>query len=63
MIRYRREQHSDSNADLKALMTAEPMSAETHAQIMRKKVEARRRIEDARDRARHEQSDFVFAAT
>ena len=36
-------------AQLKDLMTAPPMSAEQHAQVMRKRIEQRRKVEEARD--------------
>jgi len=38
-----------NTAQLKDLMTAPPMSAEQHAEIMRKRNEQRRKIEDARE--------------
>ncbi|HZX27184.1 MAG TPA: hypothetical protein VFF16_08955 [Telluria sp.] len=36
-------------AQLKELMTAPPMSAAQHAQLMRKRIEQRRMLEEARD--------------
>lgn len=38
------------SADLKALMTAPPMSAERHAMIIRKRIEMRRMLEEMRER-------------
>jgi hypothetical protein len=36
-------------AQLKDLMTAPPMSAAQHAQVMRKRIEQRRMVEEARE--------------
>lgn len=42
--------HNYSNtAQLKDLMTVPPMSAEQHAQILRKRIAQRRMVEEARD--------------
>jgi hypothetical protein len=45
-----------SDARLKELMTARPMTAEKHAEINRKRIRARRMLEDAREQRnnRHE---------
>lgn len=39
-----------NTAQLKELMTAPPMTAEQHAAINRKRIEQRRRIEEAKER-------------
>ena len=39
----------DSTAQLKDLMTMPPMTAEQHAAVMRKRIEHRRMIEDAKE--------------
>ena len=42
--------HNYSNtAQLKDLMTVPPMSAEQHAQVLRKRIAQRRMVEEARD--------------
>ncbi|GAB3419108.1 hypothetical protein NX774_20565 [Massilia agilis] len=38
-----------NTAQLKDLMTAPPMSAARHAEVMRKRIEQRRMLEEARD--------------
>jgi hypothetical protein len=38
-----------NTAQLKELMTAPPMSAARHAEVMRKKIAQRRMLEEARD--------------
>jgi hypothetical protein len=38
-----------NHAQLKELMTARPMTAERHAEINRKRIRARRMLEDARE--------------
>jgi hypothetical protein len=43
-----------NTAQLKDLMTAPPMSASQHAEIMRKRNEQRRKIEDAREQRQAE---------
>jgi hypothetical protein len=44
-------ENKDKNmALLKDLMTAPPMTAEQHAAIMRKRIEQRRMVEEAKDR-------------
>jgi hypothetical protein len=39
----------NNNARLKEMMTARPMTAERHAEINRKRIRARRMLEDARE--------------
>jgi hypothetical protein len=46
------------NAQLKDLMTAPPMSAARHAEIMRKRNEQRRKIEDAREQRQAEKDPY-----
>lgn len=46
-----------SQAPLKNLMTAAPTSPEIHAEIMRKKIEARRQMEEASDRRFYQNQD------
>jgi len=48
----------ENTADLKELMTAPPMTAKQHAETMRKKLEHRRMIEDAREITKLGQRDF-----
>ena len=43
-----------STAQLKDLMTAPPMTAAQHAEIMRKRNEQRRKIEDAKEQRQAE---------
>lgn len=38
-----------NTAELKELMTAPPMSAARHAEVMRKRIAKRRMLEEARD--------------
>jgi hypothetical protein len=47
-----------STAQLKELMTVPPMSAAQHAEIMRKRNEQRRKIEDAREARKEEQERY-----
>jgi hypothetical protein len=47
-----------NTAQLKDLMTAPPMTATQHAEIMRKRNEQRRKIEDAREARKAEQEAF-----
>jgi ketol-acid reductoisomerase len=47
-----------NTAQLKDLMTAPPMTAEQHAEIMRKRNEQRRKIEDAREARKEEQERY-----
>ncbi|WP_197416359.1 MULTISPECIES: hypothetical protein [unclassified Massilia] len=47
-----------NTAQLKDLMTAPPMTATQHAEIMRKRNEQRRKIEDAREARKAEQEGY-----
>jgi hypothetical protein len=47
-----------NTAQLKELMTVPPMSAAKHAEIMRKRNEQRRKIEDAREARKEEQERY-----
>jgi hypothetical protein len=47
-----------NTAQLKDLMTAPPMTATQHAEIMRKRNEQRRKIEDAREARKAEQEAY-----
>ena len=47
-----------NTAQLKDLMTAPPMTATQHAEIMRKRNEQRRKIEDAREARKEEQERY-----
>jgi single-stranded DNA-specific DHH superfamily exonuclease len=47
-----------STAQLKDLMTAPPMTAAQHAEIMRKRNEQRRKIEDAMEARKEEQERY-----
>jgi hypothetical protein len=47
-----------STAQLKDLMTTPPMTAAQHAEIMRKRNEQRRKIEDAREARKEEQERY-----
>jgi hypothetical protein len=47
-----------STAQLKELMTVPPMTAAQHAEIMRKRNEQRRKIEDAREARKEEQERY-----
>jgi len=48
-----------NDALLKELMTAPPMSAEQHAEIMRKRIADRRMVEEARERKNADEDIFV----
>lgn len=48
-----------STAQLKELMTAPPMSAEQHAQLMRKRIAHRRMVEDAKESQLQENADWA----
>lgn len=48
-----------NTAQLKELMTAPPMTAEQHAAINRKRIELRRRVEEAKER-KHDSGDPLF---
>jgi len=47
-----------NTAQLKDLMTVPPMTAAQHAEIMRKRNEQRRKIEDAREARKEEQEQY-----
>ena len=47
-----------NTAQLKELMTVPPMTAAQHAEIMRKRNEQRRKIEDAREQQRAERDPY-----
>jgi hypothetical protein len=47
-----------NTAQLKDLMTVPPMTAEQHAEIMRKRNEQRRKIEDAREAKQAERERY-----
>jgi hypothetical protein len=47
-----------NTAQLKDLMTVPPMTAAQHAEIMRKRNEQRRKIEDAREQQRAERDPY-----
>ena len=47
-----------NTAQLKDLMTTPPMTAAQHAEIMRKRNEQRRKIEDAREQRRAERDPY-----
>ncbi|MEO6354371.1 MAG: hypothetical protein ABIO19_07150 [Burkholderiaceae bacterium] len=49
-----------STAQLKELMTAPPMTAEQHAQLMRKRIAHRRMVEDARESHRQDNADWAL---
>jgi hypothetical protein len=51
-----------STAQLKEMMTAPPMTAQQHAAINRKRIELRRKIEEAKERKSGD-IDPVFGAT
>jgi hypothetical protein len=48
-----------NTAQLKDLMTVPPMTAAQHAEIMRKRNEQRRKIEDAREQQRAERDPYA----
>lgn len=54
-----RNNYDESIVKLKDLMTADPISAEVHAAVMRSKVEARRQGEDAREAARQRREESL----
>jgi hypothetical protein len=47
-----------NTAQLKDLMTTPPMTAAQHAEIMRKRNEQRRKIEDAREQRQAENNPY-----
>ena len=49
----------DNTAHLKELMTAPPMTAEQHAAINRKRIEMRRKLEEAKER-KSDREDPLF---
>jgi hypothetical protein len=51
-----------STAQLKEMMTAPPMTAQQHAAINRKRIEQRRKIEEAKER-KSDFADPVFGFT
>jgi hypothetical protein len=53
------QRYNDSTAKLKDIMTALPMSAEIHAARMRKQVEARRAVEDAKEAVKQQQDELT----
>lgn len=48
-----------STAQLKELMTAPPMTAQQHAQLMRKRIAHRRMVEDAKESQLQENADWA----
>lgn len=50
-----------STAQLKELMTAPPMTAEQHAQLMRKRIAHRRMVEDARESHMQANADWEIS--
>ena len=53
-------ENKDKNmALLKDLMTVPPMTAEQHAAIMRKRIEQRRMLEEAKDRTELDNHQFL----
>lgn len=50
-----------STAQLKELMTAPPMTAEQHAQLMRKRIAHRRMVEDARESNMQANADWEIS--
>lgn len=51
-------QDNDSVASIKALMNDEPISLEEHSERLRRQVQNRRMLEDARDLARDRAADL-----
>ena len=47
-----------NTAQLKDLMTAPPMSAEQHAEVMRKRIQQRRMLEEAKELRKAESWQF-----
>lgn len=52
-------QYAHSSAKLRAMMKDAPMSAEAHAEIMRRRVDARRQVEIARENTMLETADIL----
>jgi len=51
-----------NTAQLKDLMTVPPMTAAKHAEIMRKRNDQRRKIEDAREQQKAERDPYADRA-
>ena len=49
-----------NTAQLKELMTAPPMTAALHAEVMRKRIAQRRMLEEARELKKSGDSDFLM---
>jgi hypothetical protein len=49
-----------NTAQLKELMTAPPMTAARHAEVMRKRIAQRRMLEEARELKKSGDSDFLM---
>jgi len=49
-----------NTATLKAMMTAPPMSADKHAEVMRKRIAQRRKVEEARELKKAESQLLEF---
>jgi hypothetical protein len=58
MTTNRTSNYGHSAAKLKDLMAQDPMTAEDHAALMRKRVQARRMVEEARDVALNKNVDI-----
>lgn len=54
-----RNNYDESTVKLKDLMTADPISAEAHAAVMRNKVEVRRQMEDAIEAAKQRREESL----
>jgi hypothetical protein len=54
-----RQRYDESTASLKDVMTADPISPELHAAVLRRKVDARRLAEDAREAAKQRQEESL----
>jgi hypothetical protein len=57
-MHYFHGMHDEHAANLKDLMSADPMTIEAHAAIIRKRVESRRLVEDARAEAQQRQLEL-----
>jgi hypothetical protein len=57
-MHYFHGMHDEHAADLKDLMTADPMTIQAHTTILRKRVESRRLVEDAREAAQQRQDEL-----
>jgi hypothetical protein len=49
-----------NTAQLKELMTAPPMTAARHAEVMRKRIAQRRMLEEARELKKSGDNDFLM---